>query len=176
MECGDYFRISPREPGLPRRRRPSVADKVIPLRCAAAPDTDDGSVVDKMAGLAVSAAAGLQTRSVAGLSSAVPKGVGAVSERVSKVSRTVKAARTGTSTLGDFLSPALGRPSSLGSALPSFSVKLKLQLQRPVLFGEGSLRPTFPAHCHETVILKDMEVAFLRSHSALELAAFGWPV
>ena len=35
MECGGYFRISPREPGLPRGRRPSVADKGIPLRCVA---------------------------------------------------------------------------------------------------------------------------------------------
>ena len=35
--------------------------------------------------------------------------------------------------------PAMGRPGSLGSALPSLSVKLKLKLQRPVLFGEGSL-------------------------------------
>ena len=98
-----------------------------------------GSGAVSSAGVAVLATVGLCSYTAVGTATAVPSGVEVVPEQAIRISRTVRSAGKVNFHTGRLPPPALGRPGSLGFALPSLPVKLELELQRPVLFGEGSL-------------------------------------
>ena len=87
----------------------------------------------------------MASTAVAGTATVVPWGVGVVPKQASNGSMAIRTAGTVNFHTGrlPLLCSVMHRWVGAGRfscfELPSFSVKLKLELQRPVLFGEGSL-------------------------------------